>query len=214
MSAAGGVDPEQRRSVTELLRPRPVAVTLALVALVLAGASGAAIARSSASGYASTAVLSIDQPLVVASATDPGPIEKLNRLRLQYAALLQTSIIADDIAERTGKQAADVAASVSAQATATSLLIVLEARDDDEAGAMELARVSAEALIDFSEQSQEAAEVPDEQRVELTVVTPARQARELSRGSRAVASVALALGLVAAAAVYTLVSLLAAARRR
>ena len=53
-----------------------------------------------------------------------------------------------------------------------------------------------------------------EQRVELTVVTPARGARELSRGSRAVASVALALGLVAAAAVYTLVSLLAAARRR
>lgn len=211
MSADGGL---RRRSLHELLQPRPVAVLLALVALILAGGSGAAVAGSSSSAYASTTVLVIDQPLVVAAATDPGPVDKLNRLRLQYAALLQTAVVADVIAQRTGKSAAEVSASVSARGTPTSLLIIIEARDPTREGASELATASADALIGFARNSQAAAEVPTKQRVELSVVTPARGATEITRGPRALAAVALAVGLVAAAAVYVLVSLLGAVRRR
>lgn len=211
MTADGG---RWRRAWRELLHPRPVTVGLALVALFLAGGVGAALAGTSSSAFASTTVLVIDQPLVVAAATDPGPVDKLNRLRLQYAALLQTAVVADVIAERTGKSAAEVSASVSARGTPTSLLIVIEARDPMRDGAVGLATASADALIDFAQNSQAAAGVPTAQRVELSVVTPARGATEITRGPRALAAVALAVGLVAAAAVYVLVSLLGAVRRR
>lgn len=203
-----------RRPLGDALRPRPVSVTLALIALVLGAGLGAAVAGTGETSFASTVVLSVDQPLVVAAANDPGPIEKLNRLRLQYAALLRTAVVADDVARRAGVPARAVPGKVTAQAAQNSLLVVITARDPVGAAARRLAEASAQALIGYSQRSQEQAGVPDEQRVELSVVTPATAAQEETRAARTVATAALFAGLVLATFVYVIVSLLSARTRR
>jgi capsular polysaccharide biosynthesis protein len=203
--------PASRRG---MLSPTGLTVGLALLALLVCGAAGAAIARSGEVSYGSNTVLSIDQPRVVAEARDVGPLEKLNRLRLQYAALLRTAVVADRIAEETGLSPAEVSRSVQAAPQLNSLLIVITASAAEADTARELAEASAEALIDFSEQSQAGSGIPEEQRVELSVVSPPTPAFPLTRGLREVATVAVFLGLVGAATVYVLASLLSPRLRR
>lgn len=203
-----------RRTAGELLHPRPIAVTLAVLAFVLAGAVGAYGERHRGLTYASNEVLFIDQPLVIAASKDAGTIDKLARLRSQYAALLQTGVVADDIASRTGRSPGDVSSSVSALPAPTSLLIVLTAQDRDRAKAVALASASGDALIQYAATSQAQAGVPTAQRVVLSVVTPAHGAHTVTRGKRAVATVAVVLGLLGAALVYVVISLLGAGLRR
>ena len=203
-----------RRTLGELLRPRPVALTLAVLAFVLVGGLGAVAARDRDVQYGSNTVLVIDEPLLIAQSRDAGPIEKLGRLRLQYAALVKTAAIADDIAARTGRSAGDVASHVDVLPSQNSLLVVVTARDRQRSRAVQLASATADALIRYTTESQAKAQVPAAQRVTFSVVTPARTTYAILQGKRYVATVAGCLGLVAAAAVYVVVSLSSALRRR
>lgn len=191
-----------------VLHPRVWVVLLALLAFLAAAGASLALTERAPTVFGSSTTLTLDQPLVVASSTDPGPVEKLNRLRLQYAALLRTGVVAELIEDRTGVAARQVPEKVSAVPTGNSLLITVTARDDDPEQARELAAGAAAALIEYSERTQVRAGVPEKQRVELSVVTSASPGLPLSRGTRSAATVALFLGLVAAAIVYVLASLL------
>lgn len=205
---------EPRGGGSGRLAARPVALALAVIAFLVCGGIGALVARSGGTTYGSNEVLTIDQPLAVAAARDAGPIDKLGRLRLQYAALVNTAVIADDIATRTGRTAGDVSSALEVKPSLNSLLMVLTARDAKKPRAVDLAKAAGDALITYAHESQVKAKVPPAQQVELSVVTPATPAYGIARSTRTVATVALFAGLLGAAAVYVAVSLLTALRSR
>ena len=196
------------------LAPRPVALVLAALAFLICAGVGAVVARSGGTTYASNVVLTIDQPLVVAAAHDSGPIDQLGRLRLQYAALVSTAVVADDIAARTGRSPGDVSGSLEVKPSLNSLLIVITAHGATRPRAVALSKAAGDALIAYAHDSQLKAKVPTVEQVQLSVVTPATPAHAVNRSTRTVATIALFAGLIGAGAAYVAVSLLTGLRSR
>lgn len=174
---------------------------LALVGLVVGSGLGLALVRDRPVTWTSTTVLAIDQPRVVSEARDAGPIEKLSRLRLQYAGLARTDTIAAPVAMRTGRTAAYVASALSVTAPPDSLLLLVGATADSAAIADALSSAAADQMIRFATVNQARVGVPVEQRVVLAVATAAAPA-SANESRRTEATVALFVGLALAAAAY------------
>lgn len=192
-------------------RGTAVVVVLAVVAFVVAGVAGALVDRGRSSTFRSAALLSIDQPLVIAATRDAGPVEKLSRLRLQYAGLLRTDALAVPIAEQVGSTPGAVSGRLSAFPVPNSLLVEVAATGPDAGSAQRLATAAANALVGYAEKTQTTFKVPTEQMVVLQVVTEPRPGSEVRRGNREVVTVGVFLGLAAAALVLGVASLV---RRR
>jgi capsular polysaccharide biosynthesis protein len=188
-------------------------VTLAaVIAFLVFGGVGAAVVKSRTVAYRSDSVLTINQPKLIASSRDAGPIQKLVDLRTQYAELLTTSVVTKPIADQVGMTAAQVASQVTAIAQPNSLLIVVQADAASRSKAIALSRASSTALITYADDSQAQARVPADERVVLAVATPATTAQRLTRSVRTAATVGVFLGAVAAALTALVASVLS--RRR
>jgi capsular polysaccharide biosynthesis protein len=201
----------RRRWLPQAGRPRAVVYAFAVLAFVALAGAGAAVTRNNTLSYRSQTVLTINQPLLVASSRDAGPINKLSELRLQYSELLTTQVLATPIAQQVGISPGQAAQEVTAVNTPDSLLIVVTATTPTKARSTALASAAADQLVSYAQSSQAEFGVPTAQRVVLTVVTPAGTAARVSRGTRTVITVALFLGVVGAAAVFAIAAIV---RRR
>lgn len=188
-------------------------VVAVLTVLAFAGAAtgGVLIARSQNAKYRSTSLLAIDQPLVIASTRDAGPVEKLSRLRLQYAGLLRTDALAVPIANQVGLTPVTVSQRITATAVPDSLLIAVSAIGSTPDAAKRLAAAAAQELVNYAQRSQDQYSIPAAQQVVLGIATPARDGGAITRSTRTVVTVAGFLGLAAAGLVLALASLV---RRR
>lgn len=188
-----------------------VVAVLAVLAFTGFATAGALVVGRQTQRYSSTALLAIDQPLLVAGSRDAGPVEKLSRLRLQYAGLMRTDTVAVPVGEEVGLASAVVASRLSATAVPNSLLIAVTASGPTAEAARRLAGAAAVQLVSYAQLSQDRYSIPSGQQIVLTVVSEARDGAAVRRSDRTVATVAAFLGLVGAALVLAIASLV---RRR
>lgn len=185
----------------------------AAVIACLAAAGGAAFVLRAAPTYQSTEVLLIDQARAVTSPGGEGAVTKLNLLRAKYAALIDTEAIAVPVSERTGSALGEVVGAVGATAPPQSLLLMVTARVPSDEKAQRLASATADELIAYLDDEQEAAAIAPADRITLTTVTEAGPGRVVApTASRAIA-VALGAAALALAAAYVAIQLLTAPRR-
>ena len=186
-------------------------LTAAVTFVALAGA-GAAVVRNNALAYRSSSVLTIDQPQLIAASRDAGPILKLVNLRTQYAELLTTSALAAPIAAQVGASEAWVAQHVTAVAAPNSLLIDVQADAPTAERAVALSRAATGALVTYAQTSQTKYHVPANERIILSVATPAARASRITRSLRTAVTVGVFLGALGAAVVVAAASIVT--RRR
>jgi hypothetical protein len=145
-------------------------------------------------------VLDIDQPRVVAAATDPAVIDKLSRLRFKYVGLVPTDRFASRVATALGEPVGDVRPRIGATAVPTDLLIRVQGRGDSAEEAKRTADAAATALTELVSTEQSDDGIPAAQRVEVELVDAAGTPQRV--GGRAGSLVAALLaGLIAAVAV-------------
>ena len=195
--------------------PRRHGVVAAVATILFFGfaAGGAAVSRNVVVAYRSDEILTINQPALIATSRDAGPIAKLSGLRLQYSELIGTAVIDDAIAARARVTPSYVARTVTVEDRVLSLLIDLRADARTPALAESLAAAAGDTLVDYAASTQAQNKVPESDRIVLSVVTPATAAKKVTPALRTVATVGLFLGAVAAAMVYAFAAL-ARARRR
>lgn len=181
-------------------RLTPVAL-LGLTALFVVGAALAGLlARSAAPTFTSTAVLDIDQPRVVAAASDGAVLDKLSRLRFKYVGLIGTDRIADPVAAALGEDVEQVRGRLGATALPSDLLIRVTGTTDDEQTARRTADALATALAAFVTKEQADDGVPAAQRVVVEVVDVAAPAVQVGPARGAVGIAALLGGALLAGA--------------
>ncbi|MGH2727398.1 MAG: hypothetical protein ACRDKS_10565 [Actinomycetota bacterium] len=145
-----------------------------MIAGCLAGGLGASAVLRQPARYASRTLMLIDQPFVIAAAGGEGPISKLNQLRAKYALLARTSRVTGGVAKRTGFPAGAIAGAVNVTLPGPSLLLIVEARTNDPARSRVIADATAEELAGLVKGEMEAAKVPQNQWIVLSVVSPAQ----------------------------------------
>jgi hypothetical protein len=185
---------------------RRTGALLALAVFLVTGVIGGVVVRLQGSIYRSTAVLSIDQPAVLSTTAQPGPVLKLQTLRAQYAALLGTRTLVGPIASRVGRSASDVQTSLHAVAARNSLLVTVTGDGHDRAAARALTEAAADVLIQYVSQSQADAFVPQGEGVVLRLLSPAGASQAVTGADRTVLTTGLFVGLVCAAGALVLAS--------
>lgn len=181
-----------------LRRLPPLVLLLAALGFVLgAGASGL-LARSAAPTWQSTAILDIDQPLVVAAATDPAVLDKLSRLRFKYVGLVGTDRVAVPVAQALGEDVADVRPRLSAAAFPQDLLIRALGNGGSADEARRTADALADALVQLVAKEQADDGIPPPQRVEVRVVDVATRAEQIGPSRASIGLASLLGGLLAA----------------
>jgi capsular polysaccharide biosynthesis protein len=171
-----------------------------LIAALLFAALGYASVIRRPAVYQSTAILLIDQPLSVAGASGEGVLRKLAALRVKYAVLARTRRLTTPVAEKLNISVAEVARSLVVSATGASLVVFVTARSAQPKRAQEIANASAEEIIKYTADENEANKVPPERRVIFTVIDPAFPGHKIEpTGERArlIAALAAALGFAA-----------------
>lgn len=165
---------------------------------VLAMLVGAAVLTVAARTptYAAEVAVAIDQVERLSAAEGPEIIDKLSRLRFKYAGLVRTRVIAGPVASELGRGEGEVAGAVYANVHHDSLLLTIGARHGNPDGALAIASSAAEHVVDLAATEQEEAGVAERDRFELTVVTPAEQARRVDHPGRRAGVVGIGLGLV------------------
>ena len=184
-----------------LRRLGPLVLLLAAVAFVVGAAVGGLLARSAAPTWQSTAVLDIDQPRVVAAATDPAVLDKLSRLRFKYVGLVGTDRVAAPVATVLGEDVEDVRPRLSATAVPQDLLIRVLGTGSTEQEASRTADALADALVRLVAKEQADDAIPSAQQVQVQVVDVAAPAVQVGPGRGAVGLASLLGGLLAAGAV-------------
>lgn len=152
----------------------PLILIAAVIAGVMAGGVGANSVLRKPERYATRAILEIDQPQLVASAQNAGPVDKLNRLRQKYSLLGLTRRITSPVAQKTGLPEGLIGRGLSIGTPGESLLLVVNAVGNDPAQARTIADAVAEELVVFVKAEMEAAKIPETNRITLEVVAPAQ----------------------------------------
>jgi capsular polysaccharide biosynthesis protein len=145
--------------------------------------------------YRSTAVLGLEDPTVT-SASNPGSIEKISRLRELYGPLLTTDPVVEPVAEETGLTKSQVANRVSAVVAKDSLLLLVSATGSSRSQSQRLASAAADELVRYSADVQRVAGVPANRAVRLDVLSPAAGAVKVTARTRTVLTVSGLLGLL------------------
>lgn len=193
-----------------LRRLGPLALLVAAIAFLVGGAAGGLLARGAAPTWQSTAVLDIDQPRVVAAATDPAVLDKLSRLRFKYVGLVGTDRVAAPVAKALGEDVAEVRDRLSATAVPQDLLIRVLGTGDSEEQATRTADTLAKAVVALVVREQADDGIPAPQRVQVQLVDVAAPAVQVGPGPGPVVLASLLGGLLAAAVALAVL----AARRR
>lgn len=188
-------------------RSRGRASLVVAVLLVLLLAAAAAVAAGlrverRPELYRSQAVLQIDQEPAVALSRDNGLLVKLVTLRIKFAGQLQTTTFGTALAETTGLPRGVVGGALSSVLPADSLLMTVAATTRAPGDAEHLAQAAAEKLAADLDRQQELLGIAPNQRVTLTVVSPAQGAAKVQplrktalRDGGAAGGVVLVVGL-------------------
>ena len=195
-------------------RPTRLAILLAIIVGLLAGAGAAAAIWKQPPRYQSVATLTIDQPLAIVQAGSEGVITKLNDLRAKYATLLYTSLFTDPIASELRLSKEEVAGSITVGAPGPSLVLFIASRTKDPTTSKMIAQHLAEHLVTYIKLEQEHASIRPIDRIIFSIVVPAGEGVKVEPTKKR----AGAIGAVAAAfvfgATYVFVQFLVARRRR
>jgi capsular polysaccharide biosynthesis protein len=215
-NGAGYVPPttRPRSAIGEaLLSPRLFNLVLSAFAAVLAAALAVASVNRQPPVYASAASVLIDQPRQVLQSDAEGVVLKLNLLRQKYAALADTELIAAPAAEKLGIPEGAVAGHVTVIPIADTLLFYVASRSSAAAQAPRIAQAVAEQLITYTDQDQDAHQIPQDQRIILTIVTKAGPAAKVEPTKKRALNDALASALVALAVSYAFLQLVTTRRK-
>jgi hypothetical protein len=131
-----------------------ITAILALVLGLIAGAGAALYQRHREASYVSSAVLFIDQPLVIATTPDTGPLLKLQLLRSQYTSLVTTDLIAGPVSRQLNIPQAEIERDLLATAAPLSFTINIIATASSPKDSGEIAQAVAAELISYVAKSQ------------------------------------------------------------
>ena len=194
---------EPRRTDHALLSGRgfgvltPLSLGIAALLVCIAAGAGYEVAARRAPTYVAYAATMLDQPYTVAQSQDAGVVDKLARLRLKYAGILRGDAVVDAAAPPAGVSRDTVAATELVQVDAGSLLLYVGASGTRASQAVRVANALASALSGYVTHEQRSAQIAPRDRVELTVVAPARHAAAVLPTSRQKLLTGLGTGLVA-----------------
>jgi hypothetical protein len=180
----------------------------AVVVGLLAAAAGAVVAGLRPARYDSVAALALDQPRAIAAGADAGVVNKLSALRLKYTGLVPTQEFAERLTGTAGLQPGAIRSRLFARASGGSLILEVGARSSDADTSHELAQAAADELVQYVADEQSAAQIPDELRFTMTVVTPA------SGGHKVVPTFKQELGAAGLAGLVVFAAVLAVAAIR
>jgi hypothetical protein len=191
-------------------RGRVALVVAILVAGLLAVGAGAAVAarnEAKPARFQAFAVLAVDQEPAVSTARDNGILVKLTSLRITFVDALSTQVFATGLASDLGVDpGTGLGASVVGLAPPGSLLLKVMATASTKGRAVLVAQGAADKLVKDLQEEQTRLGLPADARITLTVVTPAVSAVQvaplrktsLKQGGGAAAAVLLVgLALVA-----------------
>jgi hypothetical protein len=148
-----------------------ITAILALVLGLIAGAGAALYQRQRQIAYVSSAILFIDQPLIVATAPDAGPLQKLQLLRSQYTSLVKTDLIAGPASRQVNLPKAEVAGDLFATAPPLTFTITIAATAHSRSESGQIAQAAAAQLISYVAKSQAHLGIRPTARVVLTEPT-------------------------------------------
>jgi hypothetical protein len=138
----------------------------------------------------------------------------LSRLRIKYGDLAGTRAMLDPVAERLNVDVGVVRRTSRVLVPPPSLLMFSRGESGNPARAQQVAQTMAEEMVTYADDEQRSAGVAPDQRIVLSVVTPATPPLKIRpEASRAVRVAALG-GLLTLAVLYVLQRLLAALRGR
>ncbi len=196
--AHGNLPPDhwQRRVVRALGTTPRLAVVLGLIVAVLLGVTGARSVLATPTTWSSTAVMLIDDPPALATAGDDGQLLKLDELRLKYAALAGTFLIAQPVATQLHLSLGDVLGSVTAVVPSESLLMDVTATWSNPQVAERLAQSTAAEVSKFVKYEVAVYNIPKVDRYTFKVIDPATAAtaHKPSRADALTLAVGLAVG--------------------
>ncbi len=155
--------------VKRILAAVLVAGPLALVA----GALAAIIGMKQPAIYESHALMIIDQPRQIITASDAGVLTKLNALRFKYAALVTTAPVIDPVARQLKQPPGRVRAAIRAQAARDALMVEVTGRSGDPAFVRSVTQATVTELVKYADREQRAAGIPEPDRISFAVIQPA-----------------------------------------
>src|SRR3954447_17934728 len=186
---------EPQRRVPYLL------VIIAAVLALIAALASYEIVKHGTTTYRAQAVISLDQPLKIASSSSSGEIDKLARLRATYLGVVKFDSVATAVGKEVKLTRGQVRARVFAEADPSSLLLVVGANDRTGTSARRLATALANEVVVYIQQQQDRAKVPDADRISATIVVAPNGATQTAPTSRKANTTAV----VAAVLVFLLV---------
>jgi len=163
--------------------------------------------------FESRATLSISQPRALAESSDVGVLDKLDRLRLKYAALAETLPITRAVAARVNVSTDAVRDDMRVVVGTESLLMFPTADASTPAAARAGAQVLAEEIVRYADREQDSAGVPAAEQYHFAVIEPARTADKISPTTRTAVAAAFFSAVVAVGIAYVALQLLTARRR-
>jgi capsular polysaccharide biosynthesis protein len=166
----------QRRMLKALGTKPLLAVVVGLIAAVLLAATGVWSVTRAPATWSSTAVMLIDDEPALATAGDDGQLLKLDELRLKYAALADTDLVAQPVAKKLHLPVGAVLGSVSAIVPSESLLMQMTATWSNPQVAQHLAQASAEQVSKFVQYEAAVYNIPKVDRYTFKVIDPASAA--------------------------------------
>src|SRR5947207_2866021 len=146
------VDLSTARQERALARRHPLAGAL-LVAVIAAAFAGVVVLRR-APAYSSATPLFIDAPRAVNASVDDGVLRRLILLRLNYADLARTAVIAGPVANQLGLEQQTLRDSISTIVVPNSFALVVIGRAKNRATAQRLSAAVAEQLSAYANREQ------------------------------------------------------------
>jgi capsular polysaccharide biosynthesis protein len=198
---------------TDAPRGSIVRLLVALMAAVLVAAIVASVVGSRGERFQSQALLSIDQPVAIATSATPGVVDKLSKLRGKYVGLIRTNVIAGPVAAELGVPVGRVRGAVSATADPSSLLLVVRAQDGDPAMAHKIAAATAEELRTYVVDEQAKLDIKPEQRFSFELVAPAGGAAKIAPTHSRKLQAGVLGGLLVGGALYLALQVIAVQRK-
>ncbi len=193
--------------MTTLRRLGPLVLILAALAVVAGAAAAGLAARGAAPTWQSTAILDIDQPRVVAAATDPAVLDKLSRLRFKYVGLVGTDRVAVPVATALGEDVGVVRSRISAVARPEDLLIRVVGTAPTAPEAKRTAAALSTGLVQLVAKEQRDDGIPPAEQVEVSLVDVAAPAQQIGPARAAIGLVSLVGGALAGGLVLAVGSL-------
>lgn len=174
--AADGSHPPadwQRRVFRALGKQASLAIVLGILVAALAGAAGAWSVLRARTTWSSSAVMLIDDPPALATAGDDGELLKLDGLRTEYSALVNTELIARPVASKLHMPVGEVLGSVTATVPPEALLMDVSATWSNPVVAERLAQATANEVTFFVKYEGAAYNIPAVDRYTFKVIDPA-----------------------------------------